>query len=100
MAEFLTPTDIGNRAAQHCGAEMMDAVLGFTEQSKVGRQVSFVYGKLRRAELERNVWTFATRRAALGAIDANTLLLAPTLWASTVTYFAVPCVITNLGMVQ
>jgi hypothetical protein len=87
MPEFLSPTDIGNRAAQHCGAEMMDANLGFTEVSKIARQVSFVYGKLRRAELRRNIWRFSIRWAALRPIDTNTLLLAPTLWISTTTYF-------------
>jgi hypothetical protein len=87
MPEFLTPTDIGNRALQHCGAEMMDPFKGFTEDSKQALQVSFVYGKLRRAELERNVWTFATRRAALRAIDTATMLLVPTLWAPATAYF-------------
>jgi hypothetical protein len=86
MAEFTTPTDIGNRALQHCGAEMMDAVLGFSEVSKAARQVSFVYGKLRRAELEENVWTFATRRAALRAIDVNTMLLNPAVWVASISY--------------
>ncbi len=88
MAEFQTPVEIGNRALQHCGAELMDAVLGFTEVSKAARQVSFVYGKLRRAELERNVWTFATRRTALRAIATTTMLLSPSLWVSTTSYFA------------
>jgi hypothetical protein len=97
MAEFLTPTDIGNRAAQHCGAEMMDAALGFTEQSKVARQISFVYGKLRRAELERNVWTFAVRTAALRAIDTNTMMLAPAVWVSTTTYFPGSIVSDGIG---
>lgn len=88
MSEFQTPTDIGNRAAQHCGAEMMDPVLGFDEKSKVARQVGFVYGKLRRAELERNVWTFAIRKAPLRAVDANTMLLVPTVWSPLAGYFA------------
>ncbi len=87
MVQYATPADIGNRAAQHCGAEMMDAALGFAEVSKTARQISFVYDKLRRAELERNVWTYATRRTALRAIDTNTMLLTPTLWASATTYF-------------
>jgi hypothetical protein len=87
MPEFQTQTDIGNRALQHCGAEMMDAVLGFSEISKNARQVSFAYGKLRRAELRRNIWRFATRRAVLRPIDTNTLLLNPALWVSTTTYF-------------
>lgn len=87
MAEFNTPTDIGNRALQHCGAELIDAVTGFNEVSKSARQISFVYGKLRRAELERNVWTFATRRAALRALDDDTMLLNPAVWVSTTSYF-------------
>lgn len=87
MPEFLSPTDIGNRALQHVGAEMMDATLGFTEDSKAARQISFVYGKLRRAELRRNTWTFATRRAALRAIDTTTMLLQAALWVSTTTYY-------------
>ena len=58
--KFLSPLDIGNRAAQHCGAKMMDATLGYTEISKVARQIGFLYGKKRQAELRQNVWTFAT----------------------------------------
>src|SRR5215831_18951922 len=87
MTAFFTPTDIGNRALQHCGAEMMDQFLGFTEVSKNARQVSFVYDKLRRAELRRNVWRFAVRKAVLRPVDQNTLLVAPPLWVSTTTYF-------------
>lgn len=87
MTEYVTQTDIGNRALQWCGAELMDATLGFTEVSKNARQVSFAYGKVRRAELARNIWTFATRRAALRPIDSNTMLLLPTLWVSGATYF-------------
>lgn len=87
MPEFNTPTDISNRALQHCGSEMMDSNLGFTEVSKAARNAGFVYGKLRRAELRRNVWRFAIRWAALRPIDTNTLLLAPTLWISATTYF-------------
>ena len=89
MAEFQTPTDIGNRALQHCGVALMDATLVFspTSPNKAPRQIASCYGKLRRAELQRNVWVFATRRAALRAIDTSTMLLAPALWVSTTTYF-------------
>jgi len=97
MPEFLNPTDIGNRAAQHCGAEMMDPIQGFNEVSKTARNISFVYGKLRRAELEQNVWTFATRKAALRPVDTNTLLLAPALWVSTTTYFVGSVVADSVG---
>ena len=85
--EFLSPVDIANRALQHCGAEMLDQFLGFTENSKNARQTSFVYGKLRRSELRRNVWRFAVRKAVIRPVDQNTLLVAPTLWMSTTTYF-------------
>jgi hypothetical protein len=87
MVAFLTPVDIGNRAAQHCGAEMMDATLGFSEVSKTARQISFVYDKVRRAELRRNTWRFATRRQILRPIDTNTMQLAPALWSAGSTYF-------------
>ncbi|HUO38247.1 MAG TPA: hypothetical protein VMU34_10540 [Mycobacterium sp.] len=87
MTEFLTPTDIGNRALQRVGSEMMSTTLGFAEPSKRAQQVSFCYGKLRRAELERNTWSFATRRCMLRAIDTNSMLLAPTLFNTNATYF-------------
>jgi hypothetical protein len=85
--EFQTPTDIGNRALQHCGVSLMDPVLGFNEVSKNARQVSFAYGKLRRAELRRNVWRFATRRAVLRPLAVTTRFLVPALWVADTTYF-------------
>ena len=87
MPEFLSPIDIGNRALQHVGAELMDTTLGFTENSKRAQQVSFNYGKLRRAELRRNGWRFAIKKAALRAIDGNAMLLSPSLWSSSATYY-------------
>lgn len=85
MPEFLTPVDIGNRALQHCGSEMM--ITGFSEVSKAARQVSFAYGKQRRAELMDNIWTFATREAALRPIDTTTMRVRPALWVSSTTYY-------------
>jgi hypothetical protein len=64
----------------------MDPTLGFTEQSKRAQQVSFNYGKLRRAELRRNGWRFAIRKTALRAIDSNTMQLKPSLWSSLASY--------------
>ncbi len=84
---FLTSIDIANRALQHCGATMLDPILGFTEVSKNAQQTAFCYPKLRRAELRRNVWRFAIRRAVLRPIDATTMLLYASLWTSTTTYF-------------
>jgi hypothetical protein len=99
MSEFLVPADIGNRALQHCGAEMMDPTLGFTEASKNARQVSFSYGKLRRAELRRNVWRFAIRKTVIRPVDTNTLLVAPSLWVQSTTYFVGSLVTDSQGTI-
>jgi hypothetical protein len=66
---------------------MISTTLGFSENSKRAVQTGACYGKLRRAELRRSIWTFATRRTALRALDSNTLLLGPSLWSSTTNYF-------------
>jgi hypothetical protein len=99
MPEFQNPVDIGNRALDHCGADAMDQTAGFTEQSQRARLVARTYGKLRRAELRENVWTFATRRTALRSIDSNTVVLAPTLWSSAVTYFVGSIVVDASGTI-
>lgn len=80
---FRTPVDIGNRACQHCG---VPRISGFDEDSVQAGEISYVYDKLRRAELRRNVWQFATKRACIRAVDIGTMLLAPELWSSTITY--------------
>ncbi len=86
MAEYRTPIDIANRALQHCGASRIGSQ-GFSENSKNASETSFCYGKLRESELRRNVWTFATRRTMLRAVDANTMLLNTALWSPSTTYF-------------
>lgn len=83
---FLTPTDIANRALDHCGQDPIDVTLGFTENSPAARICGRVYDKLRKAELRRNVWRFATKRAILRAIDTDTMLLVPAMWSSTTNY--------------
>jgi len=87
MPEFQSRTDIGNRALQHVGAELIDATLGFTENSKRAQHVAQCYGKLRQAELQRTGWRFAIKRAALRAIDSNTMLVDASLWSSSAAYF-------------
>ena len=84
---FLVPIDIANRALQHCGATRIDPALGFNEQSKNASETSFCYDKLREAELRRNVWRFAIRRAVLRSIDLTTMRLTPALWVSSTSYF-------------
>lgn len=87
MARFLTAVDIANRGLQHIGATRIADSLGFNEPSKAASECSFVYDKLRRAELQRDTWKFAIRTAFLRPIDLNTMKLVPTLWNPNATYF-------------
>lgn len=86
MPAYSTPVDIGNRGLQHCGVELMSLTDGFNEQSDRAEQVSFVYDKLRRAELRRNYWAFAIRYVILRPIDTTFRLLSATLWMSATQY--------------
>lgn len=94
---FLNPIDIANRACQHCGVPQIDTTLGFTEPSRRATEISSCYPKLRRAELQRNNWKFATRRVILRAIDEDTLTLAPSLWSASPTYFVGSIVADSTG---
>lgn len=87
MGRFLTPVSISNRALQHVGATRIDETQGFAESSKNASECAFCYDKLRRAELRRNPWLFAIKRAVLRAIASDTMILAPALWSSGTTYF-------------
>lgn len=87
MAEFRTAIDIANRACDHVGCAVIDETLGFAENSDQAALFERQYGKLRQAELRRNVWRFAIRTAILRAIDTDTMLLSPALWVSSSTYF-------------
>lgn len=80
---FLDSLDIANRALQHCGGTPIASI---DEDNKNNQEVSNAYDKVRRAELRRNVWRFAIRKAVLRAIDANTLLLNAPTYSATATY--------------
>lgn len=104
--EFSTPIDIANRALQHLGARRIDPNLGFTENSKNASEIAASYDKLRAAELRRNTWRFAIRRAVLRPVNAlaisgqpftvatttpatpiaPTMLVLPALWQPLATY--------------
>lgn len=73
-APFSTSVDIANRALQHCGASR---ITSFTDGSRNASEVAFVYDKVRVAELRRNVWRFAIRKAILRPVDITTMLLVP-----------------------
>lgn len=84
---FLTPIDIANRALQHCGASRI-AATGWppVEDSKEAQEVAFTYDKVRQAELRRNLWTFALRRAVLRPVTGATLRVVPPQWDAAITY--------------
>ena len=82
---FLDSLDIANRALQHCGQTQ---IVSPTEDSKNNLETAFAYDKVRRAELRRNDWRFAIRKAVLRAVDTGTMLLHPAAYDSTVTYQA------------
>lgn len=59
---FLYPEDIANRGLQVLGEPRIKT---FADASKAANEMSFVYDKLRQAELRRATWNFATRRMVL-----------------------------------
>lgn len=80
---YLDSMDIANRALFHVGAPK---IIDIDEVSESNDKCSFVYDKLRRAELRRNVWKFSTRRAVLRPIQTTTRFLVPNLYDETITY--------------
>lgn len=86
MLSFQSPVDIANRALQHVGALR---IVSFTDDTKSAGEVSFVYDKVRQAELRRNCWRFAYRNAVLRPVNSLSQLIgqvptstAPNLLAS------------------
>src|SRR5882672_2741283 len=87
MSDYKTPIDIANRALQHLGTIRIDTSLGFSENSQRSDAISSCYDKLREAELRRNNWRFAIKKAVLRPFNFNTKLLAPSLYSSVFTYY-------------
>lgn len=83
---YQNPTDICNRALNHCGADHQLTLI--TDNSKNARLLSKVYARLRQAELRRNPWNFAIKRAMLRPVSTTTVLWTPPLYAVGTTYAA------------
>lgn len=81
--EFATPLDIWNRALQHCGRIRVGSL---TEPTAQANEIRSCYNKLRAAELRRNVWRFAIRRAMLRPLTVTTVLWTPPAWAAATSY--------------
>lgn len=82
---YFTAVDIANRALQHLGVPRITA---FTDSNRPAREANFALPKLRRAELQRSVWTFATRRAVLRAVTSTTKDITFATYAAATTYDA------------
>lgn len=80
---YYTRVDIANRALQHLGVPRIAA---FTDSSRQARETSFTVDKLRRAELQRSVWTFATRRCVMREIVSTTKDFELATWSNATTY--------------
>jgi len=78
--------DIANRAIQHLIG--VERIYSMGDTTKAAREIAFTYDKVRDAELRRNVWRFAIRRAVLRPVDTSTVIWAPAAWAATTTYAA------------
>lgn len=83
---YFTRVDIANRGLQHLGIPRITA---FTDSSKQARETNFAIDKLRRAELQRSVWTFATKRVVMRKFAAaSTTEASFATYASGTTYAA------------
>lgn len=79
---FQQPLDIYNRALWHCGLPKM----GTPYDQSNGQVIVDLYDDLRRSELERNLWTFATRTTALRALDTTSQFVTFENWVAGTTY--------------
>ena len=82
---FNSPEDIGNRALNHLGAENT-VVSILTDGTKNSLLLKSVYSRLRQAEIERNTWLFATRRASVRPVDATSMVWTPDTYNPATTY--------------
>lgn len=82
---FTSPVDVANRSLQLIGASR---IASFSDDSLQATEVSFCYDKLRRAELERNIWQFCIRRAWLYPIGNTTMKMVPAVW-NAATYYPI-----------
>ena len=83
---FTTPTDIANRALQIAGRRRITDLDG--DISAQAEEIRACYDSLRKAELERNLWTFATKRIVLRSLGIDSVTWTPPAWSSGSNYSA------------
>lgn len=79
---YNVPLDIYNRALQNCGRKR----IWNTDEPSDAKEINACYDSLRLDELERNLWTFATKRVILRPIGFDTVLWTPPAWSSGSNY--------------
>lgn len=82
---YFTRLDVANRALQHLGQPRITA---FTDSTKAAREANFMIDKVRRAELQRSVWTFATKRAVMRKVATTTKEVTFLAYSAGTTYGA------------
>lgn len=80
---FTAPVDIMNRALWHLGVPPISSP---GDMNNNATTVNFLYDKIRRRELRRNVWRFATKRVALRPLSTSSIILTFTPWSITISY--------------
>src|SRR5262250_2821251 len=83
MAAFQTPVDIANKALQFCGTPKLTT---FSDQSAQAFEINLAYDKVRQFELQRNMWTFSTRRCVLRPLSTASVSVTFPAWSSSTTY--------------
>lgn len=83
MTEFSTPIDVCNRALDYVGQK---PIISFSDNAKAAALVGRVYDKLRRAEMERNLWVFTIKRAWLYPVSFSTKIMLPAVWSAATPY--------------
>lgn len=86
---------IANRALQKCGVAPTSRIASFTEDSKEAAEIAQCYDTLRKAELRRNFWTFAIKRAVGRSIQSTDKSITPPTWGVGVTYDANDIVVSS-----
>ena len=83
---MITETDVANRALQRAGASAIAANGLWTEDSKNAAELRICYDMIRRSELRRNVWRYATRTELLYAMTDTTNIIGYPTWDALVKY--------------
>ena len=94
-SDYATQLDVQNRALQHC---QMHRIATLTDSNANAKETTFLYDKVRAAELRNNTWRFAIRRVILRALGSTSLLWTPPTYAAGTTYSEGSVVVDSAGI--